>query len=553
MSWGKIAFSALLSVLLLILFFTERSYSPIRLQFELSTEKDIEFEVFYTSSEKQAFVAGKSISYLYRASKSGSIYFDLPVEHLHKVRIDFGVKPGDVRIDNIKVSGKSHFYLTDFDNISPNDIDRYTANGGLVLSSQKIDPYIIFNTPIQVDAAKKLAFKKGLGYFAIIFAFIAFAVLYILLGYFEKSKHKRANAFLLFLFFSFLLIPASKINKEDKAPEENRMLAKFPSLITEKKINNNFGIEFETWFNDRFYMRKQLVRLYNKITAGVNRNLFKEKVLVGKDGWSFNINDDGVKNYQNVKLFSDKELEKLTLYLSSIDHWCKANNKKFYFFVAPDNHKIYGEYFRFARKIKPDSESRIFQLIHYLQKNTGVEIIYPYEAFLEAKNDGPWLYYKNDAHWTYYGAFLGYKELMKSVYRDFQIAPISYTELDTYYHPYGESNLLYPGGIPLDSTTVYHKLRLENNYTANNRAVITEDLYLNNNQGKGSLFMLRDSFGNVLEPYLGNTFEHVVMKWRYNITREDLQYITEKDIDVVVLLAVERLVPSILYSTFPKD
>ncbi|MFA5470148.1 MAG: hypothetical protein WC230_05535, partial [Bacteroidales bacterium] len=182
-----------------------------------------------------------------------------------------------------------------------------------------------------------------------------------------------------------------------------------------------------------------------------------------------------------------------------------------------------------------------------------LEIIYPYEAFLAAKNDGPWLYYKNDAHWTYYGAYLGYKELMKSVYRDFQIAPISYTELDTYYHPYGESNLLYPGGIPLDSTTVYHKLRLENNYTANNRAVITEDLYLNNNQGKGSLFMLRDSFGNVLEPYLGNTFEHVVMKWRYNISREDLQYITEKDIDVVVLLAVERLVPSILYSTFPKD
>ncbi len=91
MSCGKIAFSVLFSVLFLILFFTERAYSPIRPQFELSTEKDIEFEVFYTSSEKQSFVAGKSISYLYRASKSGSIYFDLPVEHLHKVRIDFGV------------------------------------------------------------------------------------------------------------------------------------------------------------------------------------------------------------------------------------------------------------------------------------------------------------------------------------------------------------------------------------------------------------------------------------------------------------------------------
>jgi len=553
MNWKKTGLSALSSVLLLLVLFTDRSYSPIRIQFEAYSENEVEFEVFYTSSENEVFAAGHSKSHLYRPSKPGIICLDLPVEHLYKIRIDFGVKPGEVRIDNIDIIGKRRFSLTDFENITTNDIDHYSSGKGLVISSQKIDPYVIFKTPIQLDAGKKISFKKGLGYFAIIFAFFAFALFYLLFGFFEKYKNQKANTFLLFFFFFSLLIPASKINREDKAHEENRMLTKFPSFIIENKINNDFGIEFEAWFNDRFHMRKQLVRFYNTATSKINRNLFKEKVLVGKEGWSFNINDGGVRNFQNTALFTDKELEKLTHYLSAIDHWCKANDKKFYFFIAPDNHKIYGEYFRFVKKIHPDTESRVFQLIRYLEQNSSLELIYPYEAFHKAKQDGPWLYYKNDAHWTYYGAYLGYLELMKSIHRDFQIDPITYEELETYLRPYGESNLLYPGAIPLDSATLYHKLRLPTNYSANVRVLETDDLYLNNNKGRGSLFMLRDSFGNALVPYLGNTFEHVVMKWRYNITREDLQYIREKDIDIVVLLAVERLVPSILYSTFPKD
>ncbi|NLO71901.1 MAG: hypothetical protein GX102_13340, partial [Porphyromonadaceae bacterium] len=275
-------------------------------------------------------------------------------------------------------------------------------------------------------------------------------------SFLEKLRLSLPDLILLTAFFALLPLPAAKINKDKISVEENRTLEKFPALNAEKQINNNFGTAFETWFNDRFFMRKGLVRLHNSIRKEVNIHKQNNYILIGKEGWAFCKDNDDVQNYQNLKLFSPEELKHIADYLSSIDNWCNANNIKFYYLIAPDKNKIYGEYYKFVRKIRPDSESRTQQLIRYLNENTKVRVVYPYESLHAAKQNGFLLYFKNDIHWTHLGAYCGYTDLMKLIGRDFEISPITFNKTSTYKYPRGDANILFPEGVNEDTSTLYH-------------------------------------------------------------------------------------------------
>ena len=94
-------------------------------------------------------------------------------------------------------------------------------------------------------------------------------------------------------------------------------------------------------------------------------------------------------------------------YLSDVDDWATKNGKTFYYVIAPDKNKIYGENIVNINKIRPDSEGRANQVVKYLKDNTTVKVIYPYEALMNNKDKGL-LYYKKDTHWNYFGAYFLY-------------------------------------------------------------------------------------------------------------------------------------------------
>ena len=366
-------------------------------------------------------------------------------------------------------------------------------------------------------------------------------------SFLEKLRLSLPDLILLTAFFALLPLPAAKINKDKISVEENRTLEKFPALIAEKQINNNFGTSFETWFNDRFFMRKGLVRLHNSIRKEVNIHKQNNYILIGKEGWAFCKDNDDVQNYQNLKLFSPEELKHIADYLSSIDHWCNANNIKFYYLIAPDKNKIYGEYYKFVRKIRPDSESRTQQFIRYLNENTKVKVVYPYESLHAAKQNGYLLYFKNDIHWTHLGAYCGYTDLMKLIGRDLEISPITFKKTSTYKYPRGDANILFPEEVKEDTSTLYHCPVFPINYTLTGELETKKNLFYYNPKGRYSAVFFRDSFSTLLaDYYLGNTFEHLSLKWQYKITKEDLDFVIHKQASIVVLEQVENLIPQLL-------
>jgi hypothetical protein len=174
-------------------------------------------------------------------------------------------------------------------------------------------------------------------------------------------------------------------------------------------------------------------------------------------------------------------------------------------------------------------------------------VVYPYESLHAAKQNGFLLYFKNDIHWTHLGAYCGYTDLMKLIGRDFDITPITFKKTTTYKYPRGDANILFPEGVEEDTCTLYHCPVFPIDYTLTGELETRKNLFYYNPKGRYSAVFFRDSFSTLLaDYYLGNTFEHLSMKWQYQITKEDLDFVLDKQAAIVVLEQVENFVPKLL-------
>lgn len=356
------------------------------------------------------------------------------------------------------------------------------------------------------------------------------------------------NTLFLVLFFILICLPALHINRAENSETENRRLAVFPKLTEQEGINRRFGQEFDAWFNDRFFLRQQLVARYTKLIGSANHHVQNDHVLVGQEGWAFLKDDNGIENFKNRSAFSEEDMRLFADYLKQADEWCRHHNCHFYFLIPPDKEKIYAEFYpSWVKKSKPDTQSRTYQLIDYLRKNTEVSVIYPREEMLAEKESGDLLYLKNDTHWTERGAYVAYQALHREIFEACRPEYLQIPSWKTYHRAKGDMNTLFPD-LPKDSVSAYLTPAIATSYTfqeSGNKPYT--DKYYTNPQGEYRALFMRDSFSDVLiDFYFGNSFQHITSHWRYILLPEDLQYIEEYQIDVVVVETVERLLPKLL-------
>lgn len=371
---------------------------------------------------------------------------------------------------------------------------------------------------------------------------------------FWNNKVNKIDFIFILIFVILLFIPMSHISNAEKSEKENRMLAKKPELIVNGQVNEKYGSEFNDYFQDRFYGRKQIIRLYSHIQKTLFFNRHK-KVFIGKDGWLFLKEDHSLDNFQNKTLFFDEDLEHIAKYLSDINDWATKNGKDFYYVIVPDKNKIYGENITTLKKLRPDSESRANQLVNYLHQNTKIKVIYLYDVLTLNKPNGL-LYYKTDTHWNDFGAFLGYQEIINKIKEHHRnIRPISYNETEYKSLERGDLTKMLGDNDLIDLTKYKSPIikdfsKCEYNSVDKNLA---DGFLCHNKNKKRKVFFLMDSFGTALIRYLNNTFNTVKYEWRYgNMINEDLQYIKNNS-DIIIFEQAERYLPLLLNHKFPKE
>ena len=486
-------------------------------QFELSSSKDDKVIIQLSSPEKQ-----------------GQSQYDILTDLAHLTINDTPI------LGDTKQASNHHPYIyhTNITKTEPLRIGLDVRRHKLTLS----------------DLSQRYSISYLILFTVMVLAFLlAYKIVNYLAGFKLLYNNSRIDIVFLSLFFILVYVPMSHISKEEISPNENRVLAKYPALLGKEGINTQFGKKFESWFNDRFFGRRFMLSAEDKIKGLLEPHRGNKKVMVGKEGWLFYKGGNGINNFANKSQLSSHLLEKGTEYLTAINDWCKAHNKKFYYVLVPDKNRVYGEYVQYIQKVRPDSESMDNQWVNYLRQHSDINVIYLYDVLMQNKGTDL-LYWKEDTHWNYYGSYIGYQEIMKILAKDSNIEPYKVTKWQEETNPRIDLNQMYSYGYR--DRNIKYKEPVMTDKTSSCESIEEEDakntILCHNPSKKHKVFVLRDSFSNALIPYYAETFGTVKLVWRYDITPENLAEIVA-DYDIVILENVARFIPKILSKTFPEE
>ncbi len=516
-----------------------------------SAKNEIKFRIYYKDEEDSVFEKEKSIFQTIKPSESKGVSVSIPTGRIYGLKFEFSDIINMIFINKISLEGDDKLDTDDFTEINSNAKGFIVEKSKLstVASNNKAE-FVVF------DNFKFLAHSEFNYRIFVILLSVFFLFFWKLIHYLARLKilenHSRLDIIFVCIFFLLLLIPVLKINDSEKSLSENRMLAVYDPFVQEGKVNNNYGKNYDLWFNDRFFGREELISLNMSLNYNLNNKLEDRRAFLGKDNWLFFKGGDSIRNYANIQMFSNRNLWKIANYLSAIQNWCDKNNKQFYFLICPDKNKVYGEYYPdYINQINPDEKSRANQLVTFLKEKTKIKIIYPYAELKKHKTERL-LYHMDDTHWNPFGAYVGYSALINAISDNCSIEPIDINKIsitkDVGYWPVRGQLRIKQDCYPYDIKLEYPDMAI--NYQKNEISDI--DIMCYNEKGKQKIFFFRDSFVADMLPFVSNTFEKSFYRRRYELLNSDLDFIKE-NYDIIVFEIVERNLPHLYKLKFPDN
>lgn len=228
------------------------------------------------------------------------------------------------------------------------------------------------------------------------------------------SKHRNigmVDIIFVIVFAVLLFIPMLHISDADKSNQENRVLAKKPELIVNGDINEKYGPQFDTWFNDRFNGRDWLIHMYSNMSYMLNKVYQNNSALfIKNNGWMFG--KGTVSKPKDIKLSLQN--------LKKFDEFCKSHNIKLYVLLVPAKEAIYSEILNEGLRFDYKTEKAHNEYMAKLQSAIpGDRVIFPYDE-LKAAKEKDFIFFKQAHHWTDWGAYNGYKVLSERIKKDFK-------------------------------------------------------------------------------------------------------------------------------------
>jgi hypothetical protein len=331
------------------------------------------------------------------------------------------------------------------------------------------------------------------------------------------------NIVLIIVFAGLLWLPTLDVFFQfDHTPafNEKRVLAPFPDFELGPGCLKKFIRGFESYFNDHFGFRNQLIFWHVKWTHDIFRNSTVPKVLIGKDGWLFWAGDQMAENYRGIDRFTPQELRDWQTLLERRRDWLARYGIKYIFVVAPDKQSIYPEYLPdWLTKVRP--ESKLDQFFAYMRANSTVDVLDLRPVLRDAKKIAP-TYFRNDAHWNLFGGFIATEEIIQVISRrQPELKPLSIDsfEIESTTRTGGDLAMFLGLKEMTDDKAILVKPKSD-------LPVLEMSEQLEERQGKfftknpnahGNAMIFRDSFAYFLEPFLGYHFAKVSYIWRYEL------------------------------------
>ena len=237
------------------------------------------------------------------------------------------------------------------------------------------------------------------------------------------KNQSRIEIIFLTIFFGMLFIPMSHIDRvSTRSDAERRNLSVYkPLFVKDYNINYNFGNDFNRWFNDRFYLRKNIIHFQKYILYYAYSHFVKCSSGKGIDKYNDFL-------YYEREIYSKVVLDKSFNALKKFNKFCVKNNIKLYTIIVPEKEQVYR-----LPKTKRLINDYIKEYINK-RKYSQLNIIYPVEELSKASNN-QYMYFKTEHHWTDDGAFIGYLAIMDEIKKDYSFVKIfDYKDFDYKYN-----------------------------------------------------------------------------------------------------------------------
>lgn len=223
----------------------------------------------------------------------------------------------------------------------------------------------------------------------------------------------------LFLIVLYVPLVLSLVLKDKEISEsEKRKLASLPGLEWSLASLARFPDRFETYYNDHFGLREQLVELYNYVYFKVLRKSPLPSVTVGRDEWLY-YNAEGVLNdFLGLTDYSEEQLETWKRILADRQEWLTGLGIRYLFVVAPYKMMIYPEYLP-ARVQRRAGTPVLARLSDYVAGHADLDGYLDLRSHLLTAKARRQVYYRTDTHWNPDGAFDAYTAIMQQVRRWF--------------------------------------------------------------------------------------------------------------------------------------
>jgi hypothetical protein len=212
---------------------------------------------------------------------------------------------------------------------------------------------------------------------------------------------------------------------------ENKNLKPFPVLIENNKINFSFLGGLDTYINERFRFKIQLVELYSYINFNMLKRMEKHPIILGKGNWIFLSSTGCLQDFLKIRRFTAEEMKRFYRQIAARSDWCNANGIKLIILIAPDKHNVYPELFPFEQTAGQNLTETLLDSMPESLQSIKDTIIYPADYLVSKKKEYPYpLFFETDMHWNQGGAFLAYKlleEKVKNYFPDTVFPQIEYT------------------------------------------------------------------------------------------------------------------------------
>lgn len=300
-------------------------------------------------------------------------------------------------------------------------------------------------------------------------------------------------SFIVLILTMGLVLSAGIIVSGPSQPGANEKLSATPALHNKDgSWNDNYLSDTATWFSDHFFLRQELISLNNRISAVLFQTSGEDSVIMGKEGWLYF--HSTLDDYTGQNPMTDKELSAAAHNLELMALYCREQGKDFVFIIAPNKNSLYPQFMPDYGVVAGEHDAR--KLLSRLNNTPVIDL------FTAFGNESEILYFKTDSHWNSKGAALAADLINQKFGKETAYFTASYSCTNDYT---GDLfTMVYPAFAGNEPQPHYGG-KLDFRYAS--KATKPDSITLLTESDKdGSLLVYRDSFGNLLYPFLADSY-----------------------------------------------